>query len=321
MHNEARRSHHFLLECLSEGVLAAFHQPGGAAISNAGIVDLGDRTLVYDSCFTPQAARDLRTAAEVIGGRPVDLLINSHHHNDHVWGNQAFGQETIIVSTEETRHLMLGNGPEELNSFEEHAVAELASLLAQAETDMDTAERYNLSFWIDYYRAYVEAEPRIRPRLPDITFVEHLTIRGSQRSAELMPFVGAHSESDSVLWLADDRIVFMSDLLFVGCHPFLGEANPEELMAALEAVADLSPETLVPGHGPAGTMKDLELMMRYVRDVDQLARDLVGQSPGPDALQTVKVPEPYASWDLDRYFYINLHALSERQNSGAGGSD
>ena len=106
MHREGKHSTHFMLECLSEKVFALYHQPGGAAISNAGIIDLGDLTLVFDSCFTPQAARDLRATAEGIANRPVDLLINSHYHNDHVWGNQAFGRETEIISTAETRHLM-----------------------------------------------------------------------------------------------------------------------------------------------------------------------------------------------------------------------
>jgi glyoxylase-like metal-dependent hydrolase (beta-lactamase superfamily II) len=251
----------------------------------------------------------------------VDLLINSHYHNDHVWGNQVFGWETDIISAADTRQLMLSKGPEEQNAFDQHAASELASLLAEADTTTDDVDCYNLSFWIDYYQAYVDAEPRIVPRLPDITFVEHLTICGSQRSAELIVFTGAHSASDSVLWLPDDRIVFMSDLLFVGCHPFLGEANPEGLLAALEAVADLNPETLVPGHGPSGTMKDLELMMRYVRDVDQLARGLLDQSAGADTHLAVTVPEPYAGWDLARYFLINLQALSERQDQGVGVSD
>ena len=47
-------SKHFRLEQLADGVYAAIHvlpdhrgQPsGGAAIGNAGIIDLGDRTLV-----------------------------------------------------------------------------------------------------------------------------------------------------------------------------------------------------------------------------------------------------------------------------------
>ena len=61
---ELSTSRHFRLEQLADGVYAAIHSEGGEAIGNAGIVDLGDRTLVYDTFFTPQAAADLRFAAE-----------------------------------------------------------------------------------------------------------------------------------------------------------------------------------------------------------------------------------------------------------------
>ena len=77
-------SKHFRLQQLAEGVYAVIHIDGGAAIGNAGIVDLGGRTLIYDALFTPQAAEDLRTAAEAVLRRPIDAVINSHWHNDHI---------------------------------------------------------------------------------------------------------------------------------------------------------------------------------------------------------------------------------------------
>ena len=66
-------SRHFRLEQLAEGVYAAIHIEGGGAIGNAGIVDLGDRTLVFDAFLAPQPAADLRTAAEALTGRPDEV--------------------------------------------------------------------------------------------------------------------------------------------------------------------------------------------------------------------------------------------------------
>src|SRR5512136_3357477 len=100
-------SKHFRLQQLAEGVYAVIHIDGGTAIGNAGIIDLGDRTLVYDTLMTPQAGEDLHTAAEALTGRPVDAAVNSHWHYDHIWGNQAFGADTDIISTEETRRLII----------------------------------------------------------------------------------------------------------------------------------------------------------------------------------------------------------------------
>jgi hypothetical protein len=63
---------HFRLEQLADGVYAAIHIAGGAASSNAGIDDLGDRRLVCDTFMSPPAADDLRTAAETLTDGPVD---------------------------------------------------------------------------------------------------------------------------------------------------------------------------------------------------------------------------------------------------------
>ena len=62
-------SDHFELVQVAEGVHAAIARPGGAAFSNAGIVDLGDLTLVFDTFETPVAARDLKAAGESLTGR------------------------------------------------------------------------------------------------------------------------------------------------------------------------------------------------------------------------------------------------------------
>ena len=89
-HQELPQSRHFRLEQLQEGIYAAIHKEGGWAISNAGIVDLGDRTLVFDSFRSTQPALDLRLAAEQLTGRPVSIVVNSHYHADHTWGNCYF---------------------------------------------------------------------------------------------------------------------------------------------------------------------------------------------------------------------------------------
>ena len=47
-------SRHFRLESLADGVYAAIHAEDGWAICNAGIVDLGDRTMVFD--FSPPSS-------------------------------------------------------------------------------------------------------------------------------------------------------------------------------------------------------------------------------------------------------------------------
>jgi hypothetical protein len=69
------QSGHFTFYELAEGVWAAIVKPAGLAASNSEIVDLGDRTLVFDTTLSPASAADLRSAAEhPARGQPI-----AHH--------------------------------------------------------------------------------------------------------------------------------------------------------------------------------------------------------------------------------------------------
>lgn len=46
-------SAHFQLHELADGVFAAIHREGGAAQSNAGIIDLGEQVLIFDTFIAP----------------------------------------------------------------------------------------------------------------------------------------------------------------------------------------------------------------------------------------------------------------------------
>src|SRR5215813_298192 len=111
-------SAHFRVHQLADGVFAAIHAEGGLAQSNAGIIDLGDRVLVFDTFISPQAATDLRSAVAALLSRPIGAVINSHYHNDHIWGNQAFPGDVPIVATRKTREFITTLGAEEHRWFQ-----------------------------------------------------------------------------------------------------------------------------------------------------------------------------------------------------------
>ncbi len=307
-------SKHFRLQRLADGVYAAIHIDGGGAFGNAGIVDLGDRTLIYDTFFTPQAAEDLRTAAEALTGRPIDAVINSHFHNDHVWGNQVFSANTEIISSEETRRLFIatrGLGGND-DSFMADAEANLEETRTQFQAAEEESKRSQLALWIDYYRSIVEAKPILQVRAPNLTFAERLAFHGTDRTAELIAFVGGHTESDTVLFLPQEGIAFMSDLLCIGHHPWLVGGDPERFCHGLEAVSNLAPKLLVPGHGPVGTADSLTLMRQYIHRLDGMARNMVEDGEAEETIDAVAIPEPYDDWLFASFFSDNMHSLYQR---------
>ncbi|MGD0878863.1 MAG: MBL fold metallo-hydrolase [Anaerolineales bacterium] len=303
-------SKHFRLQQLVEGVYAAIHIAGGAAIGNAGIVDLGDRTLIYDTFTSPQAAKDLRIAAETLTGRPIDAVIDSHYHYDHIWGNQVFSAGTEIISTEETRRLIIATkGHSAYDSFMANAEANLKATRAQFEAEEDESQRRQLAFWVDYHRTIVEVKPILQIRAPNITFAQRLTFHGTNQTAELINFAGGHTESDSVLFLPQEGIAFMSDLLFIGHHPYLGGGDPDKLLQILEAVSKLAPKMLMPGHGSVGTAESLTAMGQYIRTLDNLARKMVEDGEAEETIEAMAIPAPYDDWLFASFFPDNMHFL------------
>src|SRR5262245_49966475 len=63
----------------------------GPGVSNAGLIVGPDYMLAIDAMQGPIPAKDfIARAQQVGGGKPIARLVNTHHHGDHVAGNQFF---------------------------------------------------------------------------------------------------------------------------------------------------------------------------------------------------------------------------------------
>lgn len=299
-------SNHYQLHFLGEGSYAAINQTGGAAICNAGLIDLGGLTLVFDTFLTPQAARDLQADCERLTGRGPDFVINSHYHNDHIWGNQVFSGHANIVSSKATRQLIMTEGMEEYRWYKENTAKKLTSVREKLLVSSDEQERESLSLWAGYYQGLSDAFPTLSVSLPNITFENQMRFYGSRDEACLMTYEGCHTADDAVLYLPNQRILFFSDMLFVGCHPYLGECDPIKLKNALLDLAKLDARILVPGHGPVGSPDDLQKMLRYIDHcVDMARRDEYGEEDGEIDRQ---MPPEFKDWIISDFYRVNIVA-------------
>ncbi len=306
-------SRHFRVEKLSDGVYAAIHSEGGWAIGNAGIIDLGDKTLVFDAFHTPQAAKDLVKACLYLTGHPVKLLINSHYHNDHTWGNQAFGAEVDIISTAKTRSLIITEGLAQVKAYTDTAQNELEGLQDRLDHSRDEAECHDLQLFIDEYHGIIASLPILKLRLPNLTFTGEMTMHGSKRSVSIMTYEGGHSESDTLLYLPEDRIIFMGDTLFINSHPYLADGDPDVTLRILAEVKLLKPSTVVPGHGPCGKIEHLDLLDGYIHHLLAMVGNAIHRGATEDELASTPIPQKYRAWSFQPFFTSNLRFLYRRK--------
>lgn len=301
---------YFRIEPLAEGVYAAVVVPGTGAWGNAGIVDLGEQTLVFDSFATLAAAQALHAAAVELTGRAPAWVVNSHNHADHIMGNLAFPEATIVATTG-TRDLIGVRAP----AFVEYARThpeELDALEQDLARETDPNKLRGLRMTLGEYRAIQRGLPDLQIRPPDLTFSDRLTFHGSRRTAELITLGGGHTPSDAFLYLPADRVIFMGDLGQVGYHPSMSQGNPDTWLAILAQVEALDVATVAPGHGQVGTPADLALLRQYIRDLQQLAADLVTMGIPAEELAQVPVPVAYQAWEYSNGFGDNLRFMYER---------
>jgi glyoxylase-like metal-dependent hydrolase (beta-lactamase superfamily II)/ketosteroid isomerase-like protein len=305
----ASASRHFELVELADGVYAAVHAPGGDAIANAGVVDLGGATLVFDTFHSLEAARDLRRIVSERLPSPVRYVANSHYHADHVWGNQVFA-DAVLVGTEQTRQAILDGAPGDVDSALEDARARLAELEDALEAEQDPHARAEAALSAAWTRAQVRSLPELRVTAPSLTLARELVLRGTRRCARLVSLGSGSTSSDVFLHLPEDGILFTGDLVMHGMNPILWEGPPENWLATLEHLRGLKAETVVPGHGDPGDGSRITTMIRYIEQVESAAREA---SSG--AAEVGAPPAPFGAWFYPGLFAANVKRATERLGS------
>jgi cyclase len=297
----------FKLEQIANRVWAVISSDPTWMMSNAGIIDLGGQTLLWDTGTSPRAAIELKRVAEELTGRSVGIVINSHHHLDHSLGNQVFAGSSIF-STRITRDLMRARFErllEEVKQFPEWIVQTKSEL----ETVTDGFARRALQFDLAEINMMQEFMPNFKPTLPTITFESSLEFHGSTRHARALSFGAGHTGSDTVLHLPEDGILFAGDLVLVDHIPWLGHGNPEAWLERLRDLESLEHVTqIVPGHGPVAPQAAIAKMRQTLLEMIALA-----DVPDLQALEQVQVPEAWRECGLPSGFRGNLQFLFSRQ--------
>ncbi|MFN9596070.1 MAG: MBL fold metallo-hydrolase [Bacteroidota bacterium] len=296
---------HLEIQKITDGVYAAIHRNGGHGICNAGIIDLGDATVIFDCMLTPAAAMELKDAAKELTGREAKYVVNSHYHNDHIRGNQVFTNATII-STNKTAELIKTRGPEELASDRRDAAERLQGWRSKPTSNDPHAEKERLGM-IGYYEALASSAKDIVITRPNATFNGSMSLNGTLRSVELIDMGAGHTPSDAVLWLPNEKILFAGDLLFVETQPWMLDGDPENWLRILERISDMQPETIIPGHGPVANNEAIDPLRAYIRTVMDAASQVANGKN--DKLQC---PAPYDRWMLSVFYFPNVMGMAER---------
>ncbi|WP_433750831.1 MBL fold metallo-hydrolase [Falsibacillus pallidus] len=284
----------FTLETLAEGVYAAIANKGAGAMSNAGFIDMGDYTLVFDTFTTPAAARELKKAADELIGNPVKKVINSHYHGDHTFGNQVF-EDADIIATELTKQLHAErNAVQDLEKERIEMREYLDGLMVRAAKTPDSILKYSIIQQYEEISHVANSLSELKLVLPNVLFENSLEIIGSKRRVELYCHGGGHTPSDAYLFLPDEKIAFMGDLVLEDLHPPIH--STKAFLENLDKVKQHDIEVIVPGHGNVVSKNQIAVMQTYLNKVITRATDALNKNIPLEELVEEMTPEEYAHW-------------------------
>ncbi|WP_280886240.1 MBL fold metallo-hydrolase [Streptomyces sp. LBL] len=267
---------------VADGVFAYVQPDGGWCLNNAGLIVSGDHTALVDTAATEARARSLREAALHVAATAPQVLVNTHFHGDHTFGNFVF-PEALVVGHERTR------------------------------TEMAEAGLHLTSLWPEVEWGELELS------MPTLTFRDRITLHIGDRSAELLHLGPAHTSNDTVVWLPAERALFTGDLVMNGVTPFCPMGSAAGSLEALDTMRALAPEVVIPGHGPVGGPELFDETEGYLRLLQDLAQQGLAEDVDPVDLARRTDLGRYARWlDAERLVPNLLRAYAEEQGEPRG---
>jgi glyoxylase-like metal-dependent hydrolase (beta-lactamase superfamily II) len=209
-----------------------------------GVV-LGDgEALVIDTRLTHRQAREILDDLRAELTRdPVTVVVNTHWHHDHTFGNHAF-LPAAIWGHERCGPRML--------EFAEQARAEVIADIPEVAADIRE----------------VIVEP------PDRSFAETVRVLVGGRAVWLRYLGRGHTDTDIVVDVPDAGVLFAGDLLEDGAVPYFGDGYPLDWPETVSRLLDLVRGPVVPGHGGIQDRAFVERQLTAFLEVARLGREV-----------------------------------------------
>lgn len=216
---------------VAPGVLMLVGQGG-----NIGVSYGEDATFMVDDQFAPLTDKILAAIATRTD-HPVQFVLNTHWHGDHVGGNENLGKRGAMILAHE-----------------------------------NVRARLSVDQVLGAFGQKVPAAPKAA--LPVATFSKEMTLYLNGEVIEIFHAPAAHTDGDAIIHFHTGNVIHMGDTYFNGMYPFIDVdtgGSVDGMIAVAEEVLARSNERtkIIPGHGPLSNQSELQAsrdMLVTVRD-------------------------------------------------------
>lgn len=276
------------IEKINESIYALIDKDGGWFLSNTGIINMGSYTLVIDTQYNESRAKDIINIINDLGFPKVGLILNTHPHGDHAWGNHVFNAPSIMHKN--------------ANNVVEASINIGAKIYEQFFPNLDfKGSKYTL---------------------PDIIVGDEGIVLKSKDGEINVKYLGpAHTPGDLIADIDWANTVFAGDLVFNEVTPLaidgtvLGWINA---LDKLEIIADN--KKIVGGHGGIADKNVIKLIKEYLQNIANGTKESLSLGIyDPLAIAERIGTKPLDNWKLKERIVLNVaRAIMDYQNKKPG---
>jgi len=157
-------------------------------------------------------------------------------------------------------------------------------------------DNYRAGLLDQMQRGQLPAEEQ-RTRMPDATFRDRMTLYLGGKEIQVLYFGPAHTKGDSILFVPQDRIAYMSEVFFNDEFPNMAGGYGVSWIRVLDAARALDADIFIPGHGsiaddPKQTRAALDHMRQILVDVrDRIQNEIARGATEDQVVATVTLQE------------------------------
>jgi glyoxylase-like metal-dependent hydrolase (beta-lactamase superfamily II) len=264
----------FDIQKVTDGVYFGQAHPQVLTNCNAAIFVNSKEVIVVDAHSKPSAAASLvAQIRKEVTSKPVRYLVNTHFHWDHTQGDAAYraaSSKVAIIASEATKQLLAQNARSRLKDSLDgvpQIIDALKMRLAKASTP---SEKESYQEQIRQAQAYLDEMKSFTPELPDITFAKSYQIPDRAFNLHIEFHGRAHTAGDVAVFCPQRRAVASGDAI-IGWVPNIADGYPRDWPRTIDSIGALSPDRILPGHGPLQPDRQRMLQMRnYIEELTGL---------------------------------------------------
>jgi len=258
---------------------------------NASLIHTPKGKILIDTTSSPAEARSLIEAVEA-DIDDVRLVINTHFHSDHTWGNQVFSCPILA------HRLCL----EQMQAClkEEWSPGELRAYLSDLEKTNPVKA--------DGFRKVLT---NLRITLPTQVFDQRFDGELGGVKYQVI-HLGGHTPDLSVVWLPENRVLFSSDLIFQGRYPYIFDADIPAWIAQLDRLLEFEAEAIIPGHGVRCGEGEILALREYLQTTWDLTAEHIRLGHGPEETAADPAFPRFPGEKYERLHQANIHYMYEK---------